>query len=216
MIELGFSLDSSDVYSFSNGCHEVLSDFTPSLHAFQCIFFRAKTSLLLHILLERVLGRRHEGTLENSRIEALIQRLLLQLPETHEDQETAVLAFQQRPGGVVYLPASSQKHVELLSWLTSTLRYCTGYPLVLTPKINGAFIWDYFDSITDTCEAVPLQQFHEQLAREGSLVPVEEYWETVPRLSDEEAEMEWKRLEADVKKTKIWNPLALNLPSRLE
>jgi hypothetical protein len=63
---------------------------------------------------------------------------------------------------------------------------------------NWDFIKKYFASIVDTCE---------KLAEERRLVTVEDYWESIPRLSDEDAKDEWKQFEADVQQTKFWNPI---------
>jgi hypothetical protein len=215
MIELGFSLNSSDVYvlSYRSYSSSLNSDLNLVYMRPGDLIFRARASFILRLLLQRSLeSHSPEGTFQDPGIKKLIERLLLRVPEINEDQEPIILAFTHptckntSTRSVMYLPASSQHHVEILSWLTSELQGKTKRTNGRVQSINGVSIPDCFDSLVDSCEAVPLQHFQEQLAREGYLIPLEEYWETIPRLSDDDTETEWRQLEADAKRTKLWDP----------
>ena len=171
MIASGFSLDSCDVYVLSY-LENHPSDLSPDLSILQLrhgdIIFRARASLLLRLLLQRHLkSYSPERKFEDSSVEELIQRLLMRLPENCEDQEPSILAFTPATRedtsvvSVLHLPALSQQHVEIQGWLTSELQYNTKVSRRGVGFINGARIPDYFDSIVDICEAVPLQYFQE-------------------------------------------------------
>jgi len=171
MIASGFSLDSCDVYVLSY-LENHPSDLSPDLSILQLrhgdIIFRARASLLLRLLLQRHLkSYSPERKFEDSSVEGLIQRLLTRLPENCEDQEPSILAFTPATRedtsvvSVLHLPALSQQHVEIQGWPTSELQYNTKLSRRGVGFINGARIPDYFDSIVDICEAVPLQYFQE-------------------------------------------------------
>jgi hypothetical protein len=209
MIESGLSLDAFVVYAASyNEGHSL--DIRPylwfAITSSDYVVFKAKPSYLLRLRLELIAS-------EDPKIMELVRRLLERLPETTESEHPIVLAFtyserkKSEMGRVMYLPTVPQAHDKILKWLILGLQDELKRSGVRSNNRREVNIPKYLDSTINSCEAIPLQRFHEQLTEEGYLILLEDYWETVPRPSDEDVEAEWKQLEADVRKTKFWNPL---------